>query len=186
VFNRLFVRSDALTRQLSAPLADERRQYLAKCEEQGMSKKTLRSKARILLSVANYMKLGHRPGDQISIQEIGKAASRWSRKRSSPSKRLGEEFVSEAVAWLSFLGRLQIQAKPTKAYDQMLFEFREFMEKDRGLSPVTVKHRCHSVRPFLDRLIGEDRSLDMISVADIDSLLAHALGVRVSVSNWKQ
>src|SRR6185436_17948711 len=36
LFNRLFVRSDGLSRQLSAPLADERRQYLAKCEEQGM------------------------------------------------------------------------------------------------------------------------------------------------------
>jgi hypothetical protein len=33
VFNRLFSRSDALARQSSAPLADERRQYLANCEE---------------------------------------------------------------------------------------------------------------------------------------------------------
>ena len=60
MFNRLFVRSDALTRQLSAPLADERRRYLADCEEQGMSKSTLRSKARILLSIADYLKLAHR------------------------------------------------------------------------------------------------------------------------------
>jgi hypothetical protein len=29
MFNQLFFRSDALTRQLSAPLVDERRQYLA-------------------------------------------------------------------------------------------------------------------------------------------------------------
>jgi integrase/recombinase XerD len=65
-------------------------------------------------------------------------------------RRLREEFVSEAVAWLSFLNRLQIQTEPAKAYDQMLVEFREFMEKDRGLSPATVEHRCHSVRPFLD------------------------------------
>jgi hypothetical protein len=28
MFNQLFSRSDALTRQLSAPLVDERRQYL--------------------------------------------------------------------------------------------------------------------------------------------------------------
>jgi hypothetical protein len=167
VFNRLFVRSDALTRQLSAALADERCQYLANCEEQGMSKSTLRSKARILLSIADYLKLAHRPQGQISMQEIEKAASRWSRKRCSPpSKCLREGFVSEAVAWLSFVGRLQVQAKPAKAYDQMVVEFKAFMEKDRGLSPVTVEHRCHSVRPFLDRLLSEKRSLDMISVAD--------------------
>jgi integrase/recombinase XerD len=112
VFNRLFVRSDALNRQLSAPLADERRHYLANCEEQGMSRKTLRSKARILISIANHLKSAYRPPEQITLHQIGQAACRWARKkRSSPSKRLGEEFVSEAVAWLGFLGRLQTQAK---------------------------------------------------------------------------
>src|SRR5262249_40854719 len=146
VFNRLFFRSDALTRQLSAPLADERRRYLAGCEEQGMSKSTLRSKARILVSIAEHLKLAHRPQDQISMREIEKAASRWSRKKCSlPSKCLREGFVSETVAWLSFLGRLQFQAKPAKAYDQMLVEFKEFMEQDRGFSPVTVAQRCYVV-----------------------------------------
>ena len=112
MFNRLFRRSDALNRQLSAPLADERRHYLANCEEQGMSRSTLRSKARIFISIANYLKSAYRPQDQISIQEIEKAASRWSRNKcSSPSKRLREEFVSEAIAWISFLGRLEIQTK---------------------------------------------------------------------------
>jgi hypothetical protein len=57
VFNRLFVRSDALTRQLSAALADERRQYLTNCEDQGMSRSTLRSKARMLIRIADYLKL---------------------------------------------------------------------------------------------------------------------------------
>jgi integrase/recombinase XerD len=189
VFNRLFVRSDALTRQLSAPLAEERRQYLANCEEQGMSRKTLRCKARILLSVANHLKLAHRPEDQISVQEIGKAAGGWSRKkRSSPSKSLEEQFVSEAVAWLSFLGRLQMQAKPARAYDHMMVEFRDFMEKDRGLSPATIEHHCHSVRPFLDRLFTEHGSLDLIAVADIDSLLAQKVNehhyARVSVRGY--
>jgi len=144
-----------------------------------MSRKTLRFKARILLPIANYLKLARRPADQISLEEIAKAASRWSRRKcSSPSKRLRYEFVSEAVAWLTFLNRLEIQIKPVKAYDHMLVEFREFMEKDRGLSPVTIEHRCHSVCLFLDRLLSEDRSLDRISVADIDSLLAQKVNER--------
>lgn len=189
MFNRLFVRSDALTRQLSAPLADERRRYLAHCEEQGMTKSTMRSKARILLSIADCLKFAYRRQDQITVQEIEKAAGRWSRKKCSlPSKSLREGFVSETVAWLSFLDRLQVQTKPAKAYDQMLIEFKEFMEKDRGLSPVTVEHRCHSVRPFLDRLFSEKRSLDMISAADIDSLLAQKVNehhyARVSVRGY--
>jgi hypothetical protein len=42
MFNQLFFRSEALTRELSAPLVDERRQYLAHCAAQGMSKCTVR------------------------------------------------------------------------------------------------------------------------------------------------
>lgn len=49
MFDQLFFRSDALTRQLSAPLVDERRQYLTQCAAQGMSRRTLRMKARLLL-----------------------------------------------------------------------------------------------------------------------------------------
>jgi len=41
MFNRLFSRSDALTRQLSAQLVEERRQYLAQCAADGMSMETL-------------------------------------------------------------------------------------------------------------------------------------------------
>src|SRR5580658_5946698 len=189
MFNRLFVRSDALTRHLSAPLADERGQYLASCKEQGMSPSTLRSKARTLLSIADSLKPAHRSQDQISLQEIDKVARRWSRKRCSPpSKQLLAGFVSETIAWLSFLGRFQTQTAPAKAYDRMLVEFKDLMEKDRGLSPVTVEHRCTSIRPFLDRLLSKHRSLDLISVADIDSLLAQQVNehhyARVSVRGY--
>jgi hypothetical protein len=45
MFDQLFVRSDALTRYLSAPLVDERRQYLTHCAVQGMTKSTLEAKA---------------------------------------------------------------------------------------------------------------------------------------------
>jgi hypothetical protein len=92
MFDQLFFRSDALTRQLSAPLVDERRQYLAQCLAQGMSKCTLRMKARLLLSIAEYLRLAERPNDTISLPEIKKAASRWSfgrrpRKTAKPSRR---------------------------------------------------------------------------------------------------
>lgn len=75
MFDQLFCRSEALTRQLSAPLVDERRQYLAQCAAQGMSKRTLKVKARLLLSIAEYLRLADRPSDKISLSEIKKAAS---------------------------------------------------------------------------------------------------------------
>ena len=54
MFDQLFVRSKALTRQLSAPLNEERRQYLTHCAVQGMTKSTLEAKARLLLSISPY------------------------------------------------------------------------------------------------------------------------------------
>src|SRR5437016_3130519 len=57
MFDQLFVRSDALTRYLSAPLIEERRQYLTHCAVQGMTKSTLEAKARLQLSIAEYLRL---------------------------------------------------------------------------------------------------------------------------------
>jgi len=79
MFNQLFLRSDGLNRALSAPLVEERRQYLTQCASQGMSRKTLLAQLRILLSIVEYLRLGHRPEDMITLAEIEDAAWRWSR-----------------------------------------------------------------------------------------------------------
>jgi hypothetical protein len=76
MLEQLFSRSDALTRQLSAPLVDERRQYLAQCAAQGMTRRTLRVKARLLLSISKHLRLAERPYDRIAFPEIEKAANR--------------------------------------------------------------------------------------------------------------
>src|SRR5882762_2745355 len=163
MFDQLFCRSDALTRRLSAPLVDERRQYLALCAAQGMSKCTMEVKARLLLSIAEYLRLAERPNDTIALPEIKKAASRWSRHnwpspQSSHAKRSREYFTAQAAKWLTFLNRFRTPAKPATVYDQMLAEFRTFMEEDRGLSPATVKGSCSSVRPFLIQLLEGKRA----------------------------
>jgi site-specific recombinase XerD len=177
MFDQLFFRSDALTRQLSAPLVDERRQYLSHCAAQGMSKGTLVTKARLLLSITEYLKLDTRPQDTISLLEIERAAKRWSKNKwlssKSPYAKFSRAyFRSQAAGWLTFLNRLQDTPQAVTVYDHMLAEFRSFMREDRGLSPITVEYRCRTVRPFLDRLLDGKRSLETVTVSDIDSLLA--------------
>ncbi len=193
MFDQLFERSDAMARQLSAPLVEERRQYLAYCAEQGMAKSTLCLTAQLLVATEEYLKLGERPNATISPQEIDEAGTRWASRKSLPPIRLRpklsrQRFISHAVGWLTFLNRLQIPAKTATAYDQTLVEFKDFMQRERGLSPATIAHRCHSVRPFLDRLFDGDRSLDRITVADVDSLLAQKVNeehyARVSVRGY--
>jgi hypothetical protein len=133
MFDHLFVRSDALTRQLSAPLVDERRRYLTHCVEQGMSKRTLRVKARLLLSITKYLKLADRLNDTVSIQAIERAARQWSSHNwpspKSPHAKLSREyFIGQAAGWLTFLDRFQIPNKPVSAYDQMLVDFGSFTD----------------------------------------------------------
>jgi integrase/recombinase XerD len=193
MFDQLFVRSGALTRYLSAPLVDERRQYLTHCAVQGMTKSTLEAKARLLLSIAEYLRLADRPSDTISLSEIKKAATRWSNHNwSSPershAKRSREYFMATATDWLTFLKRFRTPPKPITVYDQMLAEFRSFMKEDRGLSPATVIACCSSVRPFLIQLLDGRRSLHTITVSDVDSLLAQKVNkghyARVSVRDY--
>jgi len=138
MFNQLFFRSDALTRQLAAPLVDERRQYLALCAAQGMSKCTLEVKARLLLSIAEYLRLADHPNDTISLPEIKKAASRWSSHNwpspeSSPAKRSREYFIAQRAGWLTFLNRLQTVPEPVTVCGRMLGEFRSFMQRGKML-----------------------------------------------------
>ncbi len=178
MFDRLFERSHALVRHRSGPLADERRRYLAQCAEQGMARRTLRLTAELLVAVEEYLRLADQPGASIGLQEIEEAGTRWAGRESLPTIRLRPElsrqrFVCHAVRWLTFLNRLQIPPKPVKAYDQMIVEFTGFMQKERGLSPLTIEHRCFTVREFLDRLCEGDRPLTTVTVADVDSVLAH-------------
>src|SRR5262249_26826333 len=137
MFDQLFFRSDALTRQLSVPLVDERGQYLTHCAAQGMSRSTLRAKARLLLSIAEYLRLADRPNDTISLAQIERAASRWSNHnwpsaKTTHAKKSRQYFITEASGWLTCLNRLQTAPKPVTAYEQMLAEFRSFMNEDRG------------------------------------------------------
>jgi len=177
MLEQLFFRSDALTRHLSAPLVDERRQYLAQCAAQGMTLCTLRVKARFLLSITKYLRLAERPTDRIAFPEIERAANRWlthnrPSSKSSYARLSRAEFITQALDWLRLLDRLRTIPKQVSVCDSMLAEFSSFMKNDRGLSPTTVQYRCNSVRPFLEQMLEGERSFMTITVSDVDSLLA--------------
>jgi len=89
-------------------------------------------KARLLLSIAEYLRLAERPNDRIKLLEIKKAASRWSSNNwpwpeVSHAKRSREYFMAQAAGRMTFLNRLQTPPKPVTAYDQMFAEFRSFI-----------------------------------------------------------
>ena len=78
-------------------------------------------KARLLLSITKYLRLGDRPYQAISIQEIEKAASQqanhnWPLSKSPHAKVSRDYFVAQATGWLTFLNRLQIAPKTQCTY----------------------------------------------------------------------
>lgn len=192
MFNQLFERPHALARQLSAPLVEERRQYLSLCHAQEFSRSSLRLTAQLLVATAEYLKLGDRPSAIITLQEVEDAGSRWSQRVSLPpieNPRLScQRFVHTASGWLTFLCRLEIPPTPAKPYDHLVEDFAEFLRKERGLSSTTIELRSFTVRAFLDRLGVGERPLDTISVADVDSALAQQVNeehyARVTVQTY--
>jgi site-specific recombinase XerD len=177
MFEQLFERSHALTRQRTAPLADERRLYLIHCVSQGMAKSTLRRTAELLVSVEDRLRLAERPNSIISLQEIEEAGTRWASRRAIPPIRLRPDlskqfFMRQAVRWLKFMGRLQPPPTPAKPHEEKMVEFADFMLRERGLSPATIAFQCYTVSQFLDRLCDGGRPLNDVTVSEIDSILA--------------
>jgi integrase/recombinase XerD len=177
MFDQLFERSHALVRQRPAPLADERRRYVLHCIEQGMARSTVRLVAELLIGVERCLKLSERPNSVITLQEIEEAGTRWASRKAGPPIRLRPElsrqrFIREAARWLAFMERLQPPSRSTKPYENRIVEFADFMLHERGLSVATIEQRCHTARQFLDQLCERKRSLQDVTVSEVDSILA--------------
>ncbi len=190
MFEQRFERSHALNRQRSAPLADERRLYLIHCASQGMARSTVRLTAELLVAVEDRLRLAERPNSIISLQEVEEAGTRWASRRAIPPIRLRSDlskqrFICHAVRWLTFMGRLQPTCTPAKPHEEKVVEFADFMLRERGLSPATIALRCQTVCQLLDQLCDGGRSLNDVTVSEIDSILTarvnEAHNVRASV-----
>jgi len=172
MFEQLFERPYALSRQRTGPLAEERRCYLVHCAEEKMSPRTLRDIAGYILVIANTLRLADRPGELITVAEIEAGADRWAnRKPKPPVMRKVHRFVGHASRWLTFLGRLQRPAAICSPYAEHIAQFTNFMLQERGLSPRTVEERRNTIDKFLTQIHDAGLSLDVLTVAQVDELL---------------
>jgi site-specific recombinase XerD len=192
MFERLFTRPSALARQRAGPLAKERLAYLTHLDEQGLSPKSLRGVAHYLLVITHYLHLADRPGETIAHEEIERQATLWAKRWStrpnhSPGRISRATFRSHAARWLRFLGRLEQRPTPVSPYAEFIAAFADYMYRDRGLSPQTIRNRCWFVRRFLDQL-GAPGSLREITITRIDEALQAMVSqggyARVAVQTW--
>jgi hypothetical protein len=135
---------------------EERLRYLAHCASQGSTRSSLRLIAQHQLVAIEYLDLP--TADSITVEQVRAAADVWVGRQPQPYthnatdyRHARERFISEARHWLSFLGRLRTVETPPRAYTHLVEEFTDYMVREKGLSPCTVRIRCWHVGQFLDR-----------------------------------
>ena len=179
MFDQLFKRPQALARQRTGPLAEERLGYLAHLADQGMARGTLQAAAYHLLTVAHSLRLAERPGEVISLAEIEQKAVLWADRspRPSESQRLRSVacFRWHATQWLQFLGRLQRPTPALHPYADLINDFARSMHGERGLSPQTIDDRCRRVQDFLQRLGIPPQDFHKITITQVDAALMEKL-----------
>ncbi len=174
MFDRLFVRPEALAHHRAEPLLEERLTFLAHLADQGLARSSLRVIAAELLVIMKSLGLASRPGEAISRDEI--------------QQKVVHKFSGVAQRWLRFLGRLRQPPAPVSPYAKKIKAFADDMEHERGLSAATIRSRCWVVSRFLSRLDVADGSLRGMTPQCIDSVLQKMLssGVysRVTIQDW--
>lgn len=174
MIDQIFKRAGAVERQLAAPFAQSRSDYLAHCAAAGAKSTTLGNVARTLLAVVRYVELD-RPG-KVPLFELEDAAARWAAQ--DPGRRGGEakwacqRFVRYASGWLRFAGRLEAPATVVPSYAALVAEFTDHMRSDMGWSEATVRSYRDRVAAFLGRCCRGKRTVAETSVSDIDRILS--------------
>jgi site-specific recombinase XerD len=178
MFDQLFKRRHALARHRSGPLLEERLAFLTHLADRGCSQGTLRNTAHDLLAIAKMCGLASRRHKIVTRDEI---------KRKTANKH---HFYPLAVRWLQFVGRLQQQPAPVNPYAKKIGAFADHMERDKGLSPATIRGRCWIVTRFLTRLKIKGGSLCKITPHRIDMSLQEMLDpqgyARTTVQTWAE
>ena len=169
MFDQLFNCAETIARHQSAPLLEARVRYLQHCRDVGSPRGTLRRKARELLVVIDQ--INPQADGAIGLEDIEAAACRWAYRKPSHYKLKDAEkakrhFVRAAKQWLRFLGRLQTPATPE--YEHFVEEFATYMEREKGLSPMTIRSECGHAGRFLGRHCTDGRQLAAISIRQID------------------
>lgn len=175
MFKLLFHYPRVLARHRQGPSAQAREQYLIHCADQGVARDTLLRTARELLVVAQRLDL---TTDQIiSTRQVEVAAERWvqhQRRRGRIRDLTGSRqwFIQTAVSWLRFLGRLEAHDKDPLPFAGLVEHFAVCMRDQRGLSEVTIRHRCWHAQRFLSWLDGQNCSLEEVSLQELDTFLS--------------
>lgn len=189
MFEQLFKMASTVARHKAAPYAVERERYLKRFADQGYTFSYLKQLTGMLLRIVHEFR--DCAGLKIGEQQIRVATQRAARRHCGfykirKDREFRKRFAREAKQWLCFLGRFkESDIKPVPFVDK-LDNFAVWMERERGLSPVTVEKRCWYIASFLRWFGDQRRSISSIRLADIDAYQAACKNrglSRISIKN---
>ena len=175
MFDQLFSRPLAVRRYLSAPLLEPRLRFLRHCQAHGATTATLRNIAFYQCAISRSIDL--LSAGTFRVEQIREAADQWtSRAPTHHAQKNGAAakvaFMSVAMGWLSFLGRVEKPHTPECPGARFITEYADFMRSERGLSPLTVYTRCNRLEEFLHRCCPDRPALRQVTIAQIDQAIA--------------
>ena len=178
MFDQLYVRPTALSRHLSAPLLKERTAYLEALAKGGWCRDVRRQQAATLLAIVDTLTLNDRVVRCVSVREIHQAAKRWAgrhvtNKQWTPGQCSQPLFISRAIRWLKFIGRLKQRSADTSRFDPLLAAFDDYMIRERGLSPGTQAPRRRFLASFLHHLNPNANSLAAVTAEAVEAAFSN-------------
>lgn len=195
IFNELFKRAYTQKKMVTAPLLEERVEYLQYWKDNGAARNTLRIIAEYELHIIKYLSITHLRA--IGFGEIRKASQIWAKEENVTGRTIKYSpnsemlFVRYANGWLGFMNCLN-REKEMYPFEDMAVEYLDYLEYTRGYSTATTKCRykvlkkafhllgkqccaLSQVTPMhIDRIItelNEERKISGRSIADLASIL---------------
>jgi integrase/recombinase XerD len=133
MLHQVIRRAYYLNKHLEAPLLNEREEYLEYLASKGYYRETLKITAEYLLRIVQFLHL--EDGRIITIREIEKAATAWSRsphyhpQKKKFSKSGGKKFILVARDWLRRINRLSALPEEQIPLFSRLFERRQALKR---------------------------------------------------------
>ncbi len=172
MFETLLKRQWDLERYRSAPYADERERFLLNLQERGYARDRLQGMNRLLLSVAQNVRLDG--VGKFSISQLSATARQWiqnesDRGGSEKSRRCRElDFLFVAKEWFSFLNRIDT-GESRGPFHSELQQFLSYLCTERGFAEATIENRQKSLSPFFDWLSEQGLPLSHVGVNEIST-----------------
>ena len=188
MYEQWFRNPSTVARYESAPYAEDRKRFLMRYAQQGYAPRSLADMASTLLAVVGA--LDRHPDQKLTPDQVraitDRLASRHCRQDGGRSPDTADKFRHLAIQWLRFVGRLRDPIPLSASSLSQLDDFSAWMERERGLSPITIWRRYRCIRQFLRWYEGKGRPISDVQVTDIDGYLAQHGATRwsrVSVVN---